>query len=124
MNKKKTTLRELLEKGQVFAPCVFDCISVRCVELAGFKAALLSGGAYAYSMCGVPDMGLLDPNELTWITTRMTDYSPLPIIVDADNGYGETPLNTYLHRLAPGQSRGDGGHNRRFDRYSRLRAAI
>jgi 2-methylisocitrate lyase-like PEP mutase family enzyme len=102
MNNKKTTLRELLEKGQVFAPCVYDCISVRCVELAGFKAALLSGGAYAYSMCGVPDLGLLNPEELIWMTTRMTDYSSLPIIVDADNGYGESPLMTYrtVERLA------------------------
>ncbi len=102
MQVKKTTLRALLAQGQVFAPCVYDCISVRCVELAGFKAALLSGGAYAYSMCGVPDMGLLNPEELIWITTRMTDYSPLPIIVDADDGYGESPLNTYrtVERLA------------------------
>jgi methylisocitrate lyase len=98
----KTTLRELLQRGQVLAPCVYDCISVRCVELVGFKAALLSGGAYAYSMCGVPDMGLLNPEELVWITTRMTDYSSLPIIVDADDGYGESPLNTYrtVERLA------------------------
>jgi len=102
MNEKKTTLRELLEQGQVFAPCVYDCISLRCVELAGFKAALLSGGAYAYSMCGIPDMGLLNPDELVWITTRMTDTSPLPIIIDADDGYGESPLNTYrtVMRLA------------------------
>ncbi|MGD8457569.1 MAG: isocitrate lyase/PEP mutase family protein [Anaerolineales bacterium] len=102
MNENKTTLRELLEKGQVIAPCVYDCLSVRCVELAGFEAALLSGGAYAYSMCGIPDMGLLNPDELLWMTTRMTDYSPLPIIVDADEGYGESPLNTYrtVMRLA------------------------
>jgi methylisocitrate lyase len=65
------------------------------VELAGFKSALLSGGAYAYSMCGIPDMGMLNPDELIWMTTRITDYSPLPIIVDADDGYGESPLNTY-----------------------------
>jgi methylisocitrate lyase len=67
MNEKKGALRELLEQGQVFAPCVYDCLSLRCVELAGFKAALLSGGAYAYSMCGIPDMGLLNPDELVWI---------------------------------------------------------
>jgi methylisocitrate lyase len=102
MNEKKVTLRELLEQGQVLAPCVYDCISLRCVELAGFKSALLSGGAYAYSMCGIPDMGLLNPDELIWMTTRMTDTSPLPIIVDADDGYGESPLNTYrtVMRLA------------------------
>jgi methylisocitrate lyase len=125
MIEKKTTLRALLQQGQVFAPCVFDCISVRCVELAGFKAALLSGGAYAYSMCGVPDMGLLDPNELIWITTRMTDYSPLPIIIDADDGYGESPLNTYrtVYRLAKAgamavtidDSTGIRGFERQFD---------
>jgi methylisocitrate lyase len=106
MNEKKTTLRELLEEEQVFAPCVYDCISLRCVELAGFKAALLSSGAYAYSMCGIPDMGLLNPDELVWMTTRMTDTSPLPIIVDADDGYGESPLNAYrtVLRLAKAEA--------------------
>lgn len=99
MNKKKTTLRALLEKGQVLAPCIYDNISARAVELAGFPVAVLSGGALAYSMCGVPDMGLLNAEELIWITNRLTDYSPLPIIVDADNGYGDSPLNAYLTAL-------------------------
>lgn len=96
MNKCKTTFRALLEKGQVLAPCVYDNISARAVELAGFQAAVLSGGALAYSMCGVPDMGLLNAEEVIWMTNRLTDYSPLPIIVDADNGYGDSPLNTYI----------------------------
>jgi 2-methylisocitrate lyase-like PEP mutase family enzyme len=126
MKGNKTTLRALLAQGPVIAPCVYDCISVRCVELAGFKAALLSGGAYAYSMCGVPDMGLLNPEELIWITTRMTDYSPLPIIVDADDGYGESPLNAYrtVDRLAKAgamavtidDSTGIRGFERQFDK--------
>ncbi len=102
MKEKKKSLRALLKEGQVFAPCIYDCLSARCVELAGFKAMVLSGGALAYSMCGVPDLGLLSPDELVWATTRICDYSPLPLIVDADNGYGESPLNTYrlVQRLA------------------------
>ena len=99
---KKTTLRELLSQGQVFAPCIFDCISARAVELSGFKATLLSGGALAYSLCGVPDMGLLSADEVIWATSRISDYSPLPLIVDGDDGYGEGPIQTYrfVHRIA------------------------
>ena len=92
---RKTTLRELLEKEQVFAPCVYDCLSARAAELTGFKAILLSGGALAYSMSGVPDMALLTADEVVWATDRIATYSPLPLIVDADDGYGETPLNAY-----------------------------
>ncbi len=102
MNEKKTTLKELMEEGQVFAPCIYDALSAHAVYLAGYKAMLLSGGALAYSMCGVPDLGLLSPDELVWATTRITDTSPLPLIVDSDDGYGESPLTTYrlVQRLA------------------------
>lgn len=95
MTGKKTTLKELLQKGQVFAPCIYDCLSAKAVELAGFSAMLLSGGALAYSMCGLPDLGLLTVDELVWATTRITDTSPLPLIIDADDGYGDSPLNVY-----------------------------
>jgi methylisocitrate lyase len=92
---KKITLKALLEREQVFAPCVYDCLSARAAELTGFKAILLSGGALAYSMSGVPDMALLTADEVVWATDRIATYSPLPLIVDADDGYGETPLNAY-----------------------------
>ena len=99
MKERTIILRELLAEEQVVAPCVFDNISVRAVELAGYKAAVLSGAGLAYSMCGVSDMGLLNAEELLWMTNRLTDYTPLPVIVDAGNGYGESPSAVYLTAL-------------------------
>ena len=55
---------------------------------------LLSGGALAYSMCGLPDLGLLTVDELVWATTRITDTSPLPLIIDAMI-IRNSPLNVY-----------------------------
>ncbi len=92
---KRTTLRQLVATEQVFAPCIWDCFSARAAELTGYKAALLSGGALGFSMSGLPDIGLLTAEELIWATDRIAAYSPLPLIVDADDGYGETALNAY-----------------------------
>lgn len=91
----RTTLRELVSKDQVFAPCIWDCMTARAAEVTGFKATLLSGGALADSLAGVPDIALMNVEELVWATDRITRYSPLPLIVDADDGYGETPLHAY-----------------------------
>ena len=81
---KRTTLKELVSKEQIFAPCVWDCFSMRAAELAGFKAVLLSSAALAYSMLGMPDTGLLTSDELVFATERMAQSSDLPIIVDGD----------------------------------------
>jgi methylisocitrate lyase len=104
MTDKGTLLRTLLADGQVFAPCIWDCFSARAAELEGFEATLLSGGALGRSMSGVPDIALMNAEELIWATERIADYSPLPLIVDADDGYGETALTAYrtARRLARG----------------------
>lgn len=85
------SLRELVSKEQIFAPCIYDCFSAQAAELCGYKAALLSGGAVAGSLLGKPDMAFLNIEELVQVTDRICSYSPLPIIVDADDGYGESP---------------------------------
>lgn len=99
---KRTTLKELVSKEQIFAPCVWDCFSMRAAELAGFKAVLLSSAALAYSMLGMPDTGLLTSDELVFATERMAQSSDLPIIVDGDEGYGDSPLCVFrtCQRLA------------------------
>lgn len=89
------TLRELVAKEQVFAPCIWDCMSARAAEAAGFKATLLSGGAFSGSVCGLPDIGLITADDLVRETEYIAACSPLPCIVDADDGYGEGPLNAY-----------------------------
>ena len=88
------TLRELLAKENVLAPCVYDCASARAVELSGFKAMLLSGAELSMAMNGMPDLGILSLDELVWAVTRITDISPLPLAVDIEDGFGG-PLNVY-----------------------------
>jgi methylisocitrate lyase len=98
---RKKTLRELLAGEQVFAPCIWDGYSARVAELAGHRAIVLSGAALAGSL-GLPNFGLMNVEELIGATARIADYSPLPLIVDADDGYGEIAMNAYrtCRRLA------------------------
>jgi methylisocitrate lyase len=98
---RKTTLRELVAKEQVFAPCVWDAYSARVAEMAGHRGIVLSGAALAGSL-GLPNFGLMNVEELIAATERIAAFSPLPLIVDADDGYGEIALNAYrtCRRLA------------------------
>jgi methylisocitrate lyase len=97
----RSTFREVVSQGQVFTPCVWDCFSAKAAEMAGFKATLLSGAALAYSQSGYPDIGLHNQEELVWATDRIADFSPLPLIIDADDGFGDI-VNAYrtCQRLA------------------------
>jgi methylisocitrate lyase len=97
----RSTFRDVVAKEQVFVPCIWDCYSAKAAELAGFKVTLLSGASLGFSMSGVPDLGLLNQEELIWATDRIADYSPLPLVVDADDGFGDT-ANAYrtCRRLA------------------------
>ena len=89
------SLLALCRQEQVFAPCIWDCRTAHAAELAGFHAVLLSGGQLAESVCGVPDIGLITADDLVQSTERICQYTSLPVIVDADDGFGETPLTTY-----------------------------
>mgnify|MGYP002517186110 CR=1 FL=1 len=99
---KRITFRELLKNEQVFAPCVYDCLTARAAELSGYKALMLSGGAIAYSQDGLPDMAFATIDEVLWATERIVNMSPCPLIVDADDGYGESPVVVYrnMYRVA------------------------
>lgn len=90
--------RNLLEKGQVFAPCIWDCVSAKAAVSSGFESILLSGGTYATFCCGFPDIGLFTQDDLVRQTELICDYVDVPLIVDADEGYGESAVTTY--RLA------------------------
>lgn len=101
-NGTKLSFPELLKSEQgVLAPCVFDCASARVAELAGFKAMCLSGAELSMAMDGLPDLGILNLSELEWMVSRITANNPLPMIVDAEDGFGG-PQNVYrtCERLA------------------------
>jgi methylisocitrate lyase len=87
MNSRQT-LKQLLERDKLLvAPGCFDGLSARLVEEAGFEAAYLSGGAVARSM-GIPDIGLVTMSETIERAGQVVSAVKLPVIADADTGYG------------------------------------
>ena len=84
----RQTLKKLLQREKLLvAPGCFDGLSARLVEEAGFEAAYLSGGAVARSM-GIPDIGLVTMSESIERAGQVVSAIGIPIIADADTGYG------------------------------------
>jgi 2-methylisocitrate lyase-like PEP mutase family enzyme len=77
----------LAGRDTVVAPGAFDGLSARLVEQAGFPAVYASGGAIARSR-GVPDLGLVSPDEIVAQLAGMAEVVGIPIVADADTGYG------------------------------------
>jgi len=71
----------------LIAPGVFDGLSARIAAASGFEALYASGGAIARS-AGVPDLGLLSMTEVLARIREIVDATDLPVIADADTGYG------------------------------------
>jgi 2-methylisocitrate lyase-like PEP mutase family enzyme len=83
-----TKLRTFLASGRIaVAPGAFDGLSARLVAQAGFPAVYASGGAIARS-AGVPDLGLMSMSTIVERLASMVDVVEVPIIADADAGYG------------------------------------
>lgn len=88
-----TVVHKLLEQEDTLIfPGVFDTLSARIVERAGFSMAFVSGYAAAATTVGEPDLGLLTQMEMIDRARRICMGTTIPVIVDADTGYGN-PLN-------------------------------
>jgi carboxyvinyl-carboxyphosphonate phosphorylmutase len=86
-------LRELLTAPKpVLAPGVYDVLSARLVEAAGFPAVYMTGFGTAAALLGQPDIGLLGLSEMVDNARRIVQAVQVPVIADADTGYGN-PLN-------------------------------
>lgn len=86
---KPATLRQLLASDSpVVAPGVYDALTARLVERAGFPAALVSGAAVSASLLGRPDLGFLSMAESLTQTRNIVMATGIPIIADCDTGYG------------------------------------
>ena len=81
-------LRKLMDKGVVMAPGAFNALVSKAVKNAGFSAVYISGGATA-NVSGYPDIGLITLTEMCRTIREIADASGLPVIADADTGYGE-----------------------------------
>ena len=88
MNAQATLNEQLAGDRIVVAPGVFDALSALLVERAGFSAAYLSGASIAYTRFGRPDIGLVGMSEVADTLALVTDRVDIPVIVDADTGFG------------------------------------
>ena len=87
--KKTTMLRNLLKvPGLLIAPGAYDCLTARCVEEAGFKAVFQSGNGIRGAQLGMPDIGIATATEVVNCARYMAHSVNIPVIVDADDGYG------------------------------------
>ena len=81
--------RILDERGALVFPGVYDTLSAKIAERAGFPLAFISGYAVSATLIGEPDMGLLTQTEIIDRARRICRSVTMPIIVDADTGYGD-----------------------------------
>ena len=95
MERTTTTFRKLLDRpGCVVAPGVGECLAARLVARAGFEAVYMTGFGTGVTRLGQPDVGLLTMSEMVDNASRIAEaVYPLPLIADADTGYGN-PINT------------------------------
>ncbi|HEV2955988.1 MAG TPA: isocitrate lyase/PEP mutase family protein [Xanthobacteraceae bacterium] len=81
-------LRALLKQdGMIVAPGAYDCISARVIAQAGFSAVYMTGAGTA-AMLGYPDFGLVTMSEMAENAGRLAAAVAVPVIADADTGYG------------------------------------
>jgi 2-methylisocitrate lyase-like PEP mutase family enzyme len=94
MNKScNRQLREILSKREaVLLPGASNALTARIIEDLGFKAIYVTGAGVTNTFLGVPDIGLISMTELANHVSAMRDVVALPLIVDADTGFGN-PLN-------------------------------
>lgn len=85
--------QRLQSSSPVLAPGVYDALTALIAEQAGFEALYLSGASIAYTRLGRSDVGLTTATEVADTLARITERVSLPVIVDADTGFGNA-LNT------------------------------
>ena len=83
------TLRTRLSESDILlAPGIYDPLTAAIAEAAGFEALYLSCAAVSYTRLGRPDIGLATLSEMTETMALVRDRVKLPIIIDADTGFG------------------------------------
>ena len=80
--------RELVAGAGIIMPGAANALAARFIEAAGHRMMLVSGAAIANTYLGVPDLGLVSMTELASHVAAMRDVVGIPILVDADTGFG------------------------------------
>ncbi|MGH7209032.1 MAG: isocitrate lyase/PEP mutase family protein, partial [Nitrospiraceae bacterium] len=84
-----TRIHALLEKERTLLfPGVYDALGAKLVEQAGFPLTFISGYSVAATQLGMPDFGYLTQTEMVAVAKRVCGSVRIPIIIDADTGYG------------------------------------
>ncbi len=90
---RASRLRELIADHTVCMPGAINALSARLIERAGFEAMYLSGAVLANSVIGEPDVGVTTLTEAVAHATRCAAVTRIPIIMDADTGFGAAAEN-------------------------------
>lgn len=86
------SLRARLQRGDILvAPGAFDALTARLLEQAGFEAVYRGGYAASAAAFALPDLGITTLTDMVDHLRRMTSAVSVPVIADADTGYGEVP---------------------------------
>ena len=95
------SLRARLQSGKILvAPGAYDALSARLLEQAGFEAVYRGGYAASAAAFALPDHGITTLTDMVDHQRRMTNAIGLPVIADADTGYGEVPQVVHtVHEL-------------------------
>lgn len=105
MNEARVALRAALRNpGIIVAPAAYDGFSARLVDRAGFPAVYLTGNGLSGSILGRPDVGLMTLTEVASAARNIAACVSIPVIVDADTGYGNA-INV-VHTVALLESAG------------------
>ena len=104
----ETTVGKLLRDNDALVfPGVFDALSALVAQRAGFELAFISGYGTSASYLGMPDMGFLNQSDMCDVARRVCAAVSMPIIVDADTGYGnELNVRQTVRKLVGAGARG------------------
>jgi methylisocitrate lyase len=82
-------LRAAWSSEAIMIPGAFNALTAKLAERLGFKAVYLSGGALSAGWAGLPDIGLLTQSEFAQAAAMLVRATSLPVLCDADTGFGE-----------------------------------
>jgi len=88
MAKANLIRQALAARGQLIMPGVYDALSAKIAARAGFEVTFITGYSLSATLLGEPDFGLLTQTEVVSAAQRICSVIDIPVIVDADTGYG------------------------------------
>ena len=88
MEKAQVIRNALAQHGQLIMPGVYDALSAKIAARAGFEVIFITGYSLSATLLGEPDFGVLTQTEVVGAAQRICSVVDIPVIVDADTGYG------------------------------------